>query len=177
MAYVVRSDRDSAAVTADVRAAVAALDPRLPIYDARPLATYVEGARSIRRFTMVLAAAFAFCALALACIGIYGVLAYAVAHRRHEFGVRRALGADTPHLMRGVLREGLRFAVAGCAGGLIGAALAAQLLESQLYVVDARDPVTYGIATALIVAGATLACWIPAHRATVVTPMEALRAE
>ncbi len=177
MAYVVRTDRDPTALAADVRAAVAALDPRLPIYDVRPMETYVESARSIRRFTMLLAAAFAACALALTCIGVYGVLAYAVTVRRHEFGVRRALGADTVQVMREVLREGLTFAVVGSAAGLAGAAIAARLLQSQLYAVHPRDPMTYGVSLALILCGAALACWIPAHRATAISPMDALRTE
>jgi predicted permease len=177
MAYVVRTDRDPSALAADVRAAVAAFDPRLPIYDVRPMETYVESARSIRRFTMLLAAAFVACALALTCIGVYGVLAYAVAVRRHEFGVRRALGADTVQVMREVMREGMTFAGAGSAAGLVGAALAARLLQSQLYAVHPRDPMTYGVSLALILCGAALACWIPAHRATAISPMDALRTE
>ena len=177
MAYVVRTDRDPTALAADVRAAVAALDPRLPIYDVRAMETYVESARSTRRFTMLLAAAFAACALVLTCIGVYGVLAYAVAVRRHEFGVRRALGADTVQVMREVLREGLTFAVVGSVAGLAGAAIAARLLQSQLYAVHPRDPITYGVSLALILCGAALACWIPARRATAISPMDALRTE
>jgi putative ABC transport system permease protein len=177
MAYVVRTDRDPSALAGDVRAAVAALDPRLPIYDVRPMETYVESARSIRRFTMLLAAAFAACALALTCIGVYGVLAYAVAVRRHEFGVRRALGADTAQVMREVMGEGVKFALAGSAAGLVGAAMAARLLHSQLYAVHPRDPVAYGVSLALLLCGAALACWIPAHRATAISPMDALRTE
>jgi putative ABC transport system permease protein len=177
MAYVVRTGRDPSALAADIRAAVSAFDPRLPIYDVRPMTSYVEGARSIRRFTMMLAAAFAMSALALTCIGLYGVLAYAVTHRRHEFGVRRALGADTVDVIRDVLREGARFALVGSVAGLIGAAIAAQLLRSQLYAVDPRDPIAYGVALALILSGALLACGIPAARAMAVSPMEALRTE
>jgi ABC-type antimicrobial peptide transport system permease subunit len=126
---------------------------------------------------MQLAAAFAACALALTCIGVYGVLAYAVAVRRHEFGVRRALGADTPQVMREVLREGARFAVAGSAAGLLGAAIAARLLQSQLYAVQPGDPITYAVSLALILFGAALACLIPAHRATAISPLDALRTE
>ena len=177
MAYVVRTDRDPAGLAADVRGAVAALDPRLPIYDVRAMETYVDEARGIRRFTTLLAGAFAATALALTCIGVYGVLAYAVAVRRHEFGVRRALGAGTPQVMREVLGEGVRFAVAGSVAGLAGAAFAARLLQSQLYAVHPRDPITYAVSLALILCGAALACWIPAHRATAISPMDALRTE
>jgi putative ABC transport system permease protein len=177
MAYVVRTDRDPASLTPEVRNAVAAFDSRLPIYDIRTMDTYVEGALAIRRFTMLLAAAFATTALVLTCIGVYGVLAYAVATRRHEFGVRRALGAGTPQVLREVFREGLGFTLIGAAIGLAAAMLAGQLLQNQLYGVHPRDPITYGAAIALILAGAILACWIPGRRATAVSPMDALRAE
>jgi predicted permease len=177
MAYVVRTDRHPAALAADVRAVVAAFDPRLPIYDVRPMDDYVEGALSIRRFTMLLAAAFAAAALVLTCIGVYGVLAYAVASRRHEFGVRRALGANTSQVMREVVREGLGFTLAGCAAGLVGAALAARLLQGQLYAVRPHDPIAFGVSLALVVIGASFACWIPGRRATAISPMDALRVE
>ena len=184
-AYVVRADSpstspgtgDVSALVGEIRAAVAALDPRLPIYAVRPLEAYVDAARSLRRFTMLLAAAFAASALALTCVGVYGVLAYAVARRRHEFAVRRALGADAGRVMREVVREGLAFAVAGCAGGVLGAAGAARLLQSQLYAVHPRDPITYGAAIAIVIGGAAVACWIPAYRATRINPMDALRTE
>ena len=175
MAYIVKTDRDPASLTADVRSAVAAVDPRLPIYDARTLNTYVQDALAIRRFTMLLAAAFAIAALALTCVGVYGVLAYAVATRRHEFGVRRALGAGTPQVLREVFREGLVFTLIGSAVGLAGSVLAGQLLQNQLYGVHPRDPIAYAAAIALILAGALLACWIPGRRATAVSPMDALR--
>ena len=126
---------------------------------------------------MLLAAAFAATALFLTCVGLYGVLAYAVAHRRHEFGVRRALGADAGQVMREVLREGLGFALTGCAGGILGAVVVAQLLQSQLYAVHPRDPITYVAATSLILGSTILACWFPAHRATTISPMDALRSE
>lgn len=176
-AYVLRSGRDLSSLAADARAAVAAVDPRLAVYDVRPLQDYVEAARATRRFTMLLAAAFAASALLLACVGVYGVLAYGVAHRRHEFGVRRALGAGAAQLVREVLREGTRFAVAGLALGLAGAATAARTLQSQLYGVNPADPVAYGAALALMLVGAALACALPAYRATQVSPMDALRAE
>ena len=177
MAYVLRSDRPSSSLVADVRAAVQSFDPRLPIYDVRTMGSYVDAAMSVRRFTMQLAGAFAACALLLTCIGVYGVLAYAVAVRRQEFGVRRALGADTARVIREVFREGLIFAAIGGAVGVAMAAVVGRLLQSQLYVVHPRDPVTYGVALVLIFVGAAMACLIPAWRATVISPMEALRGE
>jgi predicted permease len=176
MAFIIRTaeGRDPASVAGDVRAAVAALDPLLPIYDVRPMDTYVEAARSARRFTMLLAACFAATALLLTCVGVYGVLAYAVARRRHEFGVRRALGAEAHQVMREVLRESLTFAAAGCAAGLGAALLVSELLQSQLYAIHPRDPIAYAAAIALILCGAALACWIPVRRAMAVSPMDAL---
>jgi putative ABC transport system permease protein len=168
---------DPASLVPQVRAAVASLDPRLPIYEARPMRAYNEAARSTRRFTMLLAAAFALTALTLTGVGVYGVLAYAVAHRRHEFGVRRALGADARRIVNAVLREGMGFGVIGCVMGLLGAALAGKWLQGQLYAVHPRDPISYGIAVVLILAGSVVACWIPAYRATTVSPMDALRTE
>jgi predicted permease len=176
MAFIVRTaeGRDPASIAGDVRAAVAAIDPHLPIYDVRPMDAYVEAARSARRFTMLLAACFAATALVLTCVGVYGVLAYAVTRRRHEFGVRRALGAEAHQVMREVVRESLSFALAGCAAGLGAALLVSELLQSQLYAIHPRDPIAYASAIALILAGAILACWIPVRRAMAVSPMDAL---
>jgi putative ABC transport system permease protein len=177
MAYVVQSDRDPAALAADVRKAVAALDPKLPIYDVRPLESYVERARATRRFTMRLAAAFAAVALALACVGVYGVLAYAVARRRHEFGVRLALGAEPARVVREVMREGLALALAGSVAGVAAALAASRFLEAQLYGVRPHDPASYAATVLVLALAAAVACWIPARRATQVTPMEALRVD
>jgi predicted permease len=177
MAYVVRSDRAATAVAADVRAAIAALDPKLPIYDVRPLASYVDEARATRRLTMQLAAAFAAIALALASVGVYGVLAYGVARRRHEFGVRLALGADPRQVIAAVMREGLGLAAIGAAGGVLAAIPASRLLDAQLYGVRPSDPVTYAVALALLAVAAACACWLPARRAALASPLEALRAE
>jgi putative ABC transport system permease protein len=177
MAFVLRTGDGLPPPVDDVRRAVAGFDPRLPIFDLRPLGDYVERARAVRRFTVWLAAAFAASALLLTCIGVYGVLAYAVTTRRHELGVRRALGADTARVLRNVMAEGVKFTAVGAAAGLCAASLAARLLQSQLYAVQPRDPATYAAAAGLIVAGALLACWIPARRAVAVSPMEALRAE
>jgi predicted permease len=177
IAYVIGASRDAAALAPDVRAAVSALDSRVAVYDVRPLQTYIEDARATRRFTMLLAALFALLALTLTTVGVYGVLAYTVAHRRHEIGVRRALGATEDDVMREVLREGLMFALVGSFTGLAIAAAAGRLLQSQLYGVHSSDPAAYGAAVSLVATAALVACWIPARRATAVDPMDALRSE
>jgi predicted permease len=177
MAYVVRADRDPVALAADIRATVARLDPKLPIYDIRTLESYVDDARAARRFTMQLATAFAIVALALACIGIYGVMAYSVARRRHEFGVRMALGAEPRRVVGEVMREGLQLAAAGMLVGVAAALAVSTLLETQLYGVQPHDPLSYGASLGVLAVSVALACFIPARRATAVSPMEALRLE
>jgi ABC-type antimicrobial peptide transport system permease subunit len=177
MAFAVRSNRDPASVAPEIRAAIARLDPRLPIYDVRPLEAYVASARATRRFTMLLATAFSVVALLLACVGVYGVLSYAVARRRHEFGVRLALGAAPARVVREVMLEGLALALAGCAAGLALATASLRLLGTQLYGVSPRDPLTFAAGAAILGIAAAVACWIPARRATTVSPMEALRTE
>jgi putative ABC transport system permease protein len=177
MAYVVRAERDLAAATPDVRAAIAAFDPALPLYDVRPLATFVEGARATRGFTMRLAAAFALAALALTCLGVYGVLTYAVTVRQREIGVRRALGAGTARVMGAIVREGVGLATAGAAIGIVAAWLGATLLAGQLYAVEPRDPVTFAAGLAIVLAATIGACVLPAHRAASISPMDALRRE
>jgi len=176
MAVVVRTTGDPVTLASAVRTTVLSLDRRLGIYDVRPMTDYMEAARAMRRFTMLLAAAFAATALVLTCVGVYGVLAYAVAYRRHEFGVRRALGASAGTVVREVLREGLGFAVMGVICGAAAAFVLARL-QSQLYVVNSRDPLSFVAAIVLIFAGAVLACWVPAQRAMAVSPMDALRSE
>ena len=177
MAYVVRSAADATALTPQIRQTLAALDLRAPIYDVRPLTSYVGSARAARRFTMILATAFAAAALILAGIGVYGVTAYAVTLRRREFGVRLALGASTNQVVQLVMREGVRLAIVGLLLGLVGAAFAATLLRTQLYGVTPADPISYLIAVPTLAAAVVLAAWLPARRATRVNPLESLRSE
>ena len=177
MAYVIETDGDPGALVENVRATVFAVDPKLPIYDVRPFHTYVDAALSVRRFVMRLVAVFAGAALALTGLGVYGLLAYTVATRRQEFGVRRALGADTWRVIRLVARESLWLASAGCAAGLISAAWLARLLGNQLYGVEPRDPLTFGTTVVLIFSVTVLASLVPVRRAISVQPVEALRAE
>jgi putative ABC transport system permease protein len=177
MAFVVRTGGDPAALAGTVRSVVAALDPQLPVYDIRPLDEYVTGARAAQRFATVLAAAFAMVALLLAAVGVYGVIAYAVTRRRYEFGVRLALGAQSRQVTTLVFREGVVLAGAGLVAGLVGAAVAARQIQSQLFGVTPRDAVSYAAAIVAIGATALAASWIPARRASAIAPMEALRAE
>jgi ABC-type antimicrobial peptide transport system permease subunit len=141
------------------------------------MTAYTGAALATRRFTMVLAAAFAVVALVLACVGVYGVTAYTVTLRRHEFGVRQALGAQAGQIVHLVLKEGVVLAGTGLALGLVGAAGAALLLRTQLFGVTPGDPVSYAVAVPILALAALTASWIPARRATLASPLESLRAE
>jgi putative ABC transport system permease protein len=177
VAYVVRTSGDPAALGEPIRRALAGLDPALPISEMRPLADYVTEARGAQRFTMILAAAFAAVALLLAAVGLYGVVAYSVAQRRREFGVRLALGALPAQVRALVVGQGVRVAAAGLAVGIPAAILVANLLRSQLFGVSPRDPWSYAAAIALLFAAAVSASWFAARRASSASALEALRAE
>jgi putative ABC transport system permease protein len=176
-AYVVRASTDPAALAGPIRAILARLDPALPISEVRPLAEYLTAARGAQRFTMILAGAFAAVALLLACVGLYGVVAYSVAQRRKEFGVRLALGALPRQVRALVLREGAGVAAVGLVLGIPAAWLAARLLRSQLFGVTPRDATSYAIAVGVLGLAAMLASWFAARRATAASPLEVLRAD
>jgi len=176
-AYVVRAQSDPSALAGPIRGILARMDPQLPIAEVRLLDDYVTAARGAQRFTMILAAAFAAVALVLAGAGLYGVVAYSVARRRKEFGIRLAVGA-LPRQIRGlVLRESLGVVAAGLALGIPAAALAARLLRAQLFGVTPRDAASYAIAVGVLGLGALAAAAFAARRATSSRPLEALRAD
>jgi ABC-type antimicrobial peptide transport system permease subunit len=126
---------------------------------------------------MMLAASFAAIAVVLACIGIYGVMAYAVTRRRREFGVRLAIGARPGQIVRLVIREGAMLTALGLALGMVAATLTARLLAAQLFGVAPGDAASYTAAILLLAVFALAACWIPARRATATSPLEVLRGE
>ncbi|HKV99760.1 MAG TPA: ABC transporter permease [Vicinamibacterales bacterium] len=177
LAYVVRTSGDPAALVPSIRSALAGLDSQIPIYDVRPFSEYVRAAMSGRRFTMTLAACFAAVAILLACVGVYGVMAYTVARRRGEFGVRLALGAMPSQLVGSVLREGLVLAAVGLSVGAAASLGLAQLLRSQLFGVSPSDPITYTVVLAALAGVLTLACWLPARATSTANPLDALRTE
>jgi ABC-type antimicrobial peptide transport system permease subunit len=137
----------------------------------------LEESVSGRRFQMVLTDAFAAIALALASLGIYGVVSFAVARRTPEIGIRVALGARPRQLVAMVIREGMAPVIAGLAAGLGGALLIGRLLASQLFGISPRDPLTFSVVAVVLIGVAACACWIPARRALRINPITALRFE
>src|SRR5713226_4342758 len=136
---VIRSMSDPATVTSGIRAAVASLDPDVPLYEVRPLEDIVSENTASRRLSVVLIASFAMLALVLAGVGVYGVMAYVVTQRGHEIGIRMALGAHHKDILGMVLRQGLRLALIGIAIGLAGAFVLTHLMSSLLFHVSALD--------------------------------------
>jgi predicted permease len=177
VAYVVRGTGEPGALAAPVRKLVADLDPQLPVSEARPLEDYLTDARGSQRFAMILAAAFAAAAMLLSAIGLYGVVAYSVAQRRREFGVRLALGALPKQVRALVLRQGARVAAAGLVFGIPAAVVTARLLRSQLFGVTPGDPLSYAGAIALLTLTALSASWFAARRAASASALEALKVE
>lgn len=175
LAYVVRTSGDPVALADQVRQTVHALDPLLPIYDVRTLDSYAADARGRSRFTATLALGMAAIALLLAAIGIYGIVAYGVARRRGEFGLRMALGARPAQVVRLALRDGAVIASTGVIVGVAGGLLVARLLRSQLYGVSPFDPLTFVTASLTLGLAVIAACYVPARRAARVNPGDALR--
>jgi putative ABC transport system permease protein len=177
MFLAARTSTDPASVTSAVREAVWALDPDQPVSDIRTMEDRVGGAVAQPQFNLWLLAAFALIALLLAGIGIYGVIAYSVGQRRHEVGVRMALGADRADVRSLFLRQGMVLVAVGVALGVVAALGLSRLLTSLLYEVSPADPVTY-IAVALVLSTVAVgACLIPAMVATRVEPVSVLREE
>ena len=174
---MVRTTGSPEPVMRSLRTIVPGVSPALTAANLRAMTDVVSQSVAEPRFHMVLVSSFAVLALLLSAIGIYGVLAYSVAQRTHEIGVRMALGAAGRDVMGLVLREGMTLAVAGVALGLAGAAALTRLMAALLFGVTARDPLTFGAGAAVLLGVAALACGIPAWRATRVEPNTALRAD
>jgi predicted permease len=174
---VVKSTRPSASLRAELVAAVHSVDAGLPVAEVQPYSQLLAQGVADRRFAMMLLAAFAGLALVLAGMGIYSVIAYGVAQRTQEFGIRLALGAAPSDVVRLVVVEGLKLAAIGLVVGLGVAIAVTRLMQAQLFEVSATDPVVIGGVAAFLGAICALACYLPARRATKVDPMVALRAE
>jgi putative ABC transport system permease protein len=177
MTLVMRSNADPMRLVPLVSREVHALDADLPVADVKPMVAWLGQSVAQRRFSMALLAIFASVALILAAIGIYGVLAYSVAQRTREIGVRMALGARETAVLSMVVRQGMRVVLTGIAIGVAGALVLTRVLTSLLYGVSATDPVTFIAVAGMLAAVALLASYLPARRAARVDPLVALRAE
>ena len=177
MALIVRAAGDPANMMAAIRRELAAIDKDQPIYEFKPLEQSVVELSSDRRFSMWLLVAFAALAAVLAAIGIYGVMAYTVAERTHEIGVRMALGAQSRDVLQLVVGQALKQSLAGIAIGAAMALALTRLMQSLLFGVSANDPLTFALIVLLLIAVTLVACWVPARRATRVDPLVALRYE
>jgi predicted permease len=174
---VVRTSRPIVDLAPALRASLTQVSPDLPTAGFRPLRQIVDRAMSPRRFFVNILIAFALTALALAAIGIYGVISYSVARRTPELGVRMALGASSGRIRADVVKDSLRLALAGACLGTLAAVSLSSVLASLLFGVKPSDPVTYACAAAILLLVALAAGFIPAFRASRISPMAALRSE
>jgi putative ABC transport system permease protein len=177
MGAVVRTTRGAAAVATAVKAAVAQVDPDVPIGDVKTMEQIIEQSTGEPRFRSFLIASFAALALLLAAVGVYGLISFTVTQRVPEIGVRLALGASPRQVFSQVIGQGVRLALIGIVLGLVAAAAATSLLRGLLFNTNATDPVIYLTLSVLLLAMAAVACYVPARRAMRVDPMTALRSE
>jgi len=175
MAVVLKTNLDPSALVAPLREAVLSIDPEQPIADVRTMDQWVARSLATRRAPMVLLALFGAVALVLSAIGIYGVLAFGVAQRAREFGIRQALGANRRAILSLVLTQGMRTTLIGVALGLAGSYALSRFLQTLLFGVGQHDASVFVAVPALLVIVAVAACYIPARRATEIDPIEALR--
>lgn len=158
-----------------LRIALRELDPNIPVFDIRSMDQVVAGTTQMRRFNMGLMSVFSGVALLLAVVGLYGVIAYSVAQRRHEIGIRMSLGAAPQRVLRMVMGQGMRLVGAGLALGLLGAFALGRVLSSQLYGVGTGSPAVIASVTAVLLAASLFACLVPAWRAARLDPAGSLR--
>jgi putative ABC transport system permease protein len=173
----VRTQGDPASLQQSIAAVIRSVDPDLPMANVRTMEQIIDESKSNDRFTTALFASFAGVALVLAAFGIYGVMAFAVAQRTHEIGLRMALGAGRGQVIGSILKEGLITALIGVVLGSGGAYLVGRAMQGMLYDIGAFDPVAFGVVSLTLLGCAIVACLVPARRAASVDPMVALRDE
>jgi putative ABC transport system permease protein len=174
-ALVLRGAVEPSSLTPALRDAVREIDPALPIYDVMTMTERLSNSVAARRFNLLLLGGFAALALLLAGVGVYGVISYVVTQRRHEIGVRMALGAQSADVLRLFIKQGMAPVLLGLALGSAGAFALTRVMKSLLFDVSAGDPLTFACVALLLSAIALVACYLPARRATKVDPLTALR--
>ena len=172
MSVAMRSDSDASQLANVLRREVHRLDPALAVYDVRLLDQITDANLASARFAFFLVGLFAALAVGLAAVGTYGVIAYSVGRRSHEFGLRMALGASRWDVVRLVFGRGVTLAAIGVALGLLAGLGLARVLRSLIYEVSPADPLTFGAVAVLVFSVAALACYLPARRATQADPDE-----
>ena len=164
-------------IASSLRTAVAAIDEDLPLLDIRTQNEEIDDTTKQERVFASLTSGFGLLALVLACIGIYGLMAYSVARRTNEIGARMALGAQSGRVQRMIIREASLLAAVGVAAGLAVGAAMSRLIASMLYGLKSYDPLTFTGASVLLIVVALSASWLPARRAASIDPLKALRHE
>jgi putative ABC transport system permease protein len=177
MRFVLRVDGDPANLTGAAAHAVASVSGDQPVTEVETMEDFVSQALSQRRLNMSLLAVFAFVAIFLASIGIYGVVAYSVSQRTHEIGIRMALGAQPSEILRLIVGQAMKLAFAGIAIGLLASVFLARLLSSNMFGVQSADPLTIATVAVALALVALVASYLPARKAMRVNPMIALRYE
>jgi ABC-type antimicrobial peptide transport system permease subunit len=177
VAVVLRTQGDPTAIMGQVRETVKEIDPRQVIYSVQTMDDVVATSYAARRLTMILLSVFAALAVALACVGIYGVISYLVGQRTQEIGIRMALGAQRGDILHLVLGEGTKMALLGAAVGIAASLGLTRMMARQLFGVSAHDPFTYVGVALLLMSVAIGACYLPARRAMRVDPIRSLRCE
>jgi putative ABC transport system permease protein len=175
--WVLRTNGDPAQLAAPARAAIAAIDPLVPVAELKPMSDYVDAARAPTQFALILIGIFAGIAVLLSGVGLYGVLSTVVRQRTAEIGVRMALGSSKQDIFRLVIGQGMRLSLSGIGLGLAAAFALTRVMRSMLVGVAPTDPVTFGAVALMFCAIAATACWLPARRAAGLDPITALRDE
>ena len=177
VAFTIRTETNPETMTKVAEQTLWSVDPDLPVFKSISMDALADQSRAVRRASSVLVSAFAVLALLLACIGIYGVMAYSVTQRTQEIGVRMALGARRADVLRLILGLGLRLTIIGVLIGLVGAFVSTRLMASLLFETSAANPLAVFLPAAILVGVTVLAAYLPARRAASIDPIRALRAE
>jgi putative ABC transport system permease protein len=174
---VARTGSDPTGLAGAIKDQILLIDKDQPVYAVQTMKQLMSESVSRERFNMTLLTVFAAVALVLAAVGVYGVMSYSVAERRHEIGIRMALGASSRDVLGMILRQTASLALAGLGIGIFAAVMLTRLMTGLLYEVSATDGVTFAVVSALLAGVALAATYVPARRATKLDPMIALRHE